>query len=153
MCWVNKWRERWLKSLLCLLHNLLKSHMCCGKKFGLGVLLLLRRHWRIVIWMESEGTVFLEGSFLPWVPRWHGGKECLPMQRHRRLRFSSWVRKIPQRGKWQPTPVFLPGKIPWTEEPGGLQSMGLQGVGHDWVTEHTHMHFGHGAETETREGR
>ena len=26
--------------------------------------------------------------------------------------------------KWQPTPVFLPGKIPWTEEPGGLQSMG-----------------------------
>ena len=25
-------------------------------------------------------------------------------------------------------------KIPWTEEPGGLQSMGLQRVGHDWVT-------------------
>ena len=24
--------------------------------------------------------------------------------------------------------------IPWTEEPGWLQSMGLQGVGHDWVT-------------------
>ena len=29
------------------------------------------------------------------------------------------------------TPVFLPGKIPWTEEPGGPQSMGLQRVGHD----------------------
>ena len=27
---------------------------------------------------------------------------------------------------------------PWTEEPGGLQSMGSQRVGHDWVTEHTH---------------
>ena len=25
-------------------------------------------------------------------------------------------------------------KIPWTEEPGGLQSMGSQRVGHDWVT-------------------
>ena len=24
---------------------------------------------------------------------------------------------------------------PWTEEPGGLQSMGLQRVGHDWVTD------------------
>ena len=24
--------------------------------------------------------------------------------------------------------------IPWTEEPGGLQSMGLQGVGHDLAT-------------------
>ena len=26
--------------------------------------------------------------------------------------------------EWQPTPVFLPGESPWTEEPGGLQSMG-----------------------------
>ena len=32
---------------------------------------------------------------------------------------------------WQPTPVFLPGESPWTEKPGGLQSMGLKGVGHD----------------------
>ena len=31
--------------------------------------------------------------------------------------------KIPWRKIWQPTPVFLPGEIPWTEEPGGLQSM------------------------------
>ena len=28
----------------------------------------------------------------------------------------------------------LAWKIPWTEEPGGLQSMGLLGVGYDWVT-------------------
>ena len=25
-------------------------------------------------------------------------------------------------------------RIPWTEDPGGLQSMGLQQVGHDWAT-------------------
>ena len=25
-------------------------------------------------------------------------------------------------------------RIPWTEEPGGLQSMGLQSVGHGWAT-------------------
>ena len=25
-------------------------------------------------------------------------------------------------------------KIPWTEGPGGLQSVGLLGVGHDWAT-------------------
>ena len=31
----------------------------------------------------------------------------------------------------EPTPVFLPGETPWTEKPGQLQSMGLQGVGHD----------------------
>ena len=28
----------------------------------------------------------------------------------RRHRFDSWVMKIPWRRKWQPTPVFLPGK-------------------------------------------
>ena len=28
----------------------------------------------------------------------------------------------------------LAWKIPWTEEPGGLQSMGLQRVGHAWAT-------------------
>ena len=39
--------------------------------------------------------------------------------------FYPWVRKIPCRREWQPTPVFLPG-VPWTEEPGGLQYMGLQ---------------------------
>ena len=31
---------------------------------------------------------------------------------------------------WQSTPVFLPGESPWTEEPGGLQSMGSQRVEH-----------------------
>ena len=25
-------------------------------------------------------------------------------------------------------------RTPWTEEPGGLQFMGLQRVGHDWMT-------------------
>ena len=27
--------------------------------------------------------------------------------------------------------LHMPGKIPWTEEPDGLQSMGSQRVGHD----------------------
>ena len=39
--------------------------------------------------------------------------------------------KIPRRRAWQPTLVFLPGEFPWTEEPGGLQSMRSQRVGHD----------------------
>ena len=36
---------------------------------------------------------------------------------------------------------ILAWRIPWTEEPGGLQSMGLWRVGHNWVTEHTHSHI------------
>ena len=36
------------------------------------------------------------------------------------------------RGKWQSTPVFLPGEIPGTAEPDGLPSVGSLRVGHDW---------------------
>ena len=39
--------------------------------------------------------------------------------------------KFPWRRKWQPPPVFLPGESPWTEEPGRLQSIGLQRVRHN----------------------
>ena len=31
---------------------------------------------------------------------------------------------------------ILAWRIPWTEEPGGLQFMGLKRVRHDWVTKH-----------------
>ena len=37
----------------------------------------------------------------------------------------------PCRREWQPSPVFLPGKIPRTEESGRLQFMRSQRVGHD----------------------
>ena len=63
------------------------------------------------------------------------GKE--PACQCRRLRdseFSPWVEKIPWRRKWQPTPEFLPRESPWTEEPGGLQSMGSQTVGQDGLS-------------------
>ena len=54
--------------------------------------------------------------------------------------FKSWVGKILWRRAWQPTLVFWPGESPWTEEPGVLQSMRSQRVGHDWVTKHSTAH-------------
>ena len=45
-------------------------------------------------------------------------------------------RKIIWRRKWQPTPVFFPGKP--HGQPGGLQPMGSQRVRQDWVHTHTH---------------
>ena len=39
---------------------------------------------------------------------WLSGKEC--RRNCRRRGFHPWVRKIPWRRKWQPTPVFLPVK-------------------------------------------
>ena len=47
------------------------------------------------------------------------------------------LERFPWRRAWQPTPVFLPGESPWTEEPGRLQHMGSQRVGHNWATKHS----------------
>ena len=48
--------------------------------------------------------------------------------------------RFPWRKVWQPYPVFLLGESAWTEEPGGLQSMGSQRVGRDCG----HIHGGLG---------
>ena len=41
--------------------------------------------------------------------------------------------RVPGGGNGNPW-QYLAWKIPWTEEPGGLQSLGLQRVGQDLVT-------------------
>ena len=52
-------------------------------------------------------------------------------RRHKRRGFNLWVKKISWRRVWQPTPVFLLGESPWTEEPGRVQSIDLHIVGHN----------------------
>ena len=90
--------------------------------------------------METSGfrsTLFLlkQENGLPWCL---GGKESVCQYgRCKRHRFNAWVRKIPWRRKWQPTPVFLPRESAWTEEPGGLQSMESQRAGHNPAHTHT----------------
>ena len=59
-------------------------------------------------------------------------KKHLHCWRQKRHGFNPWVRKIPWRRAWQPTPVLLPGESPWAEEPGRLQSIGLQRIRQDW---------------------
>ena len=45
------------------------------------------------------------------LPRWlHGKEPTCQGKRHRGRGLDPWVGKIPWRRKWQPTPVFLPGK-------------------------------------------
>ena len=61
-------------------------------------------------------------------------------RRHNKFGFDPWIGKTSWSRKWQPTPVFFPGKILWTEEPGGLQYLGSQRVGHYWARTHTHRH-------------
>ena len=70
------------------------------------------------------------------LPGWHRGKgPACQRRRHRRCGFSPWIGRIPWRRKRQPSSI-LACDIPWTEEPGALQSMGLQTVRYNYATEH-----------------
>ena len=71
-----------------------------------------------------------------WLPRCLSGKEFACQ--FRRHGFYPWVGKIPWSRKWHATPSVFAWEIPWTEEPGKLQSMGLQRVRRDWA--HTHLY-------------
>ena len=66
------------------------------------------------------------------LPRWHSGKKIhLPMQEMQETGVQSLGWEDPL-GKGMAThSSILAYKIPWTEEPVGLQSMGLQRVGYD----------------------
>ena len=45
-------------------------------------------------------------------PRWRSGKEsACQYRRCKRLGFDPWVGNISRSKKWQPTPVFFPGKF------------------------------------------
>ena len=89
-----------------------------------------QREWegkRNEVWF----LVFGCSNQIQGLPKWLKDKE--PACRCKRPGFDPWVRKIPWRRKWQPTPL-LAWEIPWTKEPGGLQSMGSQRVRHNWAT-------------------
>ena len=66
--------------------------------------------------------VLIHAFGFPW---WLSGKE--PACQCRRCRFDPWVGKIPSILAW---------RIPWTEEPGRLQFVESQRVGHARATKH-----------------
>ena len=65
----------------------------------------------IMVW--GHHTLWYEATYISvWgFPRWLSSKESACQKRRcRRHWFDLWVGKIPWRRKWQPTPIFLPGK-------------------------------------------
>ena len=67
---------------------------------------------------------------------YHGGSEHLPAM------WETWVRSLGREDSLEKEMAIhsstLAWKIPWTEEPDRLQSMGSQRVRHNWVTS---LHF------------
>ena len=85
--------------------------------------------------MDSKGTqsyIYMYPFFLKGFPGGTSGKEpACQCRRHERCKFDPWVRKIPLEKGMATHTRILAWEIPWTEKPGGLQSMGSQRVRHD----------------------
>ena len=79
-------------------------------------------------------------SYWIGLPRWLSGKESLC--RYRRRRFDPWVGKIPWRREWQPTPVFLLGKLHGQRSQVGYSPWDHKGSDMaEWLSS-THVHTG-----------
>ena len=77
---------------------------------------------------DETGKYVLHG-----LPGGDNGKESACQgRRHEKYRFDPWAGRFPGEGAVATHSNILAWRIPWTEEPGGLQSIGLQRVGHDW---------------------
>ena len=71
---------------------------------------------------------------------WHGGfpggasgeEPACPCRRHNETRIRSLGREDPLEEDMATHSRILAWRIPWTQEPGGLVSMGSQRVGHNW---------------------
>ena len=100
--------------------------------------------WIGIFWETRFGTL---GSNHPvsfqnsnrraiWgLPTWLSGKEATC--HCRRHGFDPWVKKISLEWEMATDSSILAWKIPWTEEPGRLQSLGSQRAGHAWEAGHT----------------
>ena len=53
-----------------------------------------------------------------------------------KIRFNPWVREIPWKRKWQPTPVFLPGEFHGQRSLVGYSPRGCKELG---MTEHIYL--------------
>ena len=66
-----------------------------------------------------------------WLPSWLCGKECLRMQE---IEFDLWIGNVPWKRKWQPTPVFSPGKSHGQRILADYSPWGHKRVGHNLAT-------------------
>ena len=90
-------------------------------------------NWDPTAWCgQKKKSVISLSVYLHGLPWWLSSKE--PACQGRRCRFNPWVGKILWRKKWQPTAIILAWRIPWAEEPGGLQTMRLQRVRHSFAS-------------------
>ena len=86
-----------------------------------------------------KNIIYLSLLYILGCPRWCSSKELTcQFRRCKRHGFNPWLRKIPWSRKWQPTPVFLPGK-PHRQSSGvGYSPWGCkESDTTEWLSTHT----------------
>ena len=87
-------------------------------------------YWKALPFLPSEKkqmALFSPKQVQAGLPRWRSGKEsACQCRRCRRRGFDLWVRKIPWRRKWPPTPVFSPWKPHGQRGLGGYSPRGCK---------------------------
>ena len=90
----------------------------------------------------SEFQVFLQfWSILSHYLSFPGGSVVKNPLAKQETQFQSLGQKDALEKEMATHPSIPAWEIPWTEEPGGLQSMGLERVIHDWTSEHKPTSF------------
>ena len=92
---------------------------------------LISKHFSIYIYLTSLSTLLRGAS--PKKKKKRGfpgganGKEhASQCRKHKRCGSDPWVRKIPRRRAWQPTPVFLLGESHWQRSLAGYSPWGCK---------------------------
>ena len=80
--------------------------------------------WKTQQWPQN----WKRSAFIP-IPKKGNAKEC---SNYRSIALISHASTEKEMATHSSIPAW---RIPWTKDPGGLQAMGSQRVGHDWVTE------------------
>ena len=95
--------------------------------------------WQNKVWNEIRPCHKPDIAFTtPPSPCGTSGKEsACQCRRCKRRGFNPWLGKIPEK-RMAINSSILVWRIPQTEKPGRLQSLGSQRVGHDWETERQH---------------
>ena len=90
---------------------------------------------RFIVWATREDLLYK--SFLiccSGLARYLSGKRvCLPVQEPQEMWVWPLGQEDPLEKETATNSSILAWRIPWTEDPGGLQSLGSQRVGHDWA--------------------
>ena len=94
--------------------------------------------WHLLLFLPSHFRASIKDIGLL---KWLSGKEsACQWRRCKRGWFDPWVEKIPCRRKWQPTPLFLPGKSHGQRNHVGYSPWACKEVDTAEHRTHTHTH-------------